>query len=86
MFFRLGALRPGDRISVTRTDHRVAVFGVEGVRRYAKSTFPAAAVYGDTDSPSLRLITCGGRFDATSGHYTDNIVVFASLISTHPAS
>jgi hypothetical protein len=31
--------------------------------------------------PSLRLITCGGPFDQATGHYTDNIIVYAHLVS-----
>jgi hypothetical protein len=27
----------------------------------------------------LRLVTCGGAFDRSTGHYTDNVIVFASL-------
>ena len=27
--------------------------------------------------PELRLITCGGTFDKSSGHYLDNFVIFA---------
>jgi hypothetical protein len=36
-------------------------------------------VYGPTDSPELRLVTCGGAFDRSIGHYTDNVIVFADL-------
>jgi hypothetical protein len=36
-------------------------------------------VYGDIDHAGLRLITCGGAFDDATGHYLDNIVVFATL-------
>ena len=28
-----------------------------------------------------RLVTCGGTFDATSGHYRSNIIVYATLRS-----
>jgi hypothetical protein len=27
----------------------------------------------------LRLITCGGSFDRTTGHYRDNVIVYARL-------
>jgi hypothetical protein len=27
------------------------------------------------------LITCGGAFDKATGHYVDNIIVYAHLIS-----
>ncbi len=37
-------------------------------------------VYGNTHRAELRLITCGGSFDQKSGHYVDNVVVFAHLV------
>ena len=63
MFFRLGALRPGDTVDVTRADHTVAVFRVDRVVSYPKDHFPTLEVYGNTDHAALRLITCGGKFD-----------------------
>jgi Sortase domain len=82
VFFRLGALRPGDRVYVARADRSVATFTVNGVRRYAKDAFPTSLVYGNTNHAALRLITCGGAFDGSTGHYVDNIVVFAHLTAT----
>lgn len=82
VFFRLGSLRPRDEVLVTRADGKVAVFAVDDVRRYRKSRFPTDLVYGNTNSAALRLISCGGAFDRKSGHYLDNIVVFASLVRT----
>jgi hypothetical protein len=29
-------------------------------------------------SSALRLVTCGGQFDATGGHYRSNIIIFAT--------
>lgn len=80
VFFRLGEVRAGDRVEVTRADGSVAVFVVDEVRRYAKKDFPTELVYGDIDHAGLRILTCGGPFDEVSGHYLDNIVVFASLV------
>jgi sortase family protein len=82
VFFRLGALRPGDRVDVRLADGVTAVFRVTGVRRYLKSRFPAKTVYGATEYAALRLITCGGPFDYATGHYSDSTVVFASLASS----
>jgi hypothetical protein len=82
VFFRLGALRPGDRVDVRLADGITAVFRVTGVRRYLKSAFPAEAVYGPTDYAGLRLITCGGSFDYATRHYLSSVVVFASLASS----
>ena len=79
VFYRLGDLVPGDTVDITRADHRVAVFAVYRVAEYQKSAFPTMTVYGDTPGPELRLITCGGAFDASTGSYLDNIVVYARL-------
>jgi hypothetical protein len=84
VFFRLGTLKPGDLVNVTLADRQVAVFKISAVRSYLKSQFPTSTVYGFTDYASLRLITCGGSFDEQSGHYTSNVVAFASLMSPHP--
>jgi hypothetical protein len=79
VFFRLGSLRGGDRVMVLRADRTTAVFRVDAVARYRKDAFPLGLVYGNTDHPALRLITCGGPFDSSTGHYRDNVVVSASL-------
>jgi len=85
VFFRLGALRPGDTIDVTLADGITAIFRVTGVREYAKSRFPAKTIYGASDYAALRLITCGGVFDYATGHYLSSTVVFASLASSRRA-
>ncbi|MFK0181793.1 class F sortase [Streptomyces xanthochromogenes] len=85
VFYALGALRPGDTVSVTRSDNTVAVFRIDGVNTYPKDAFPTLTVYGNTTNPQLRLITCGGRFDHATRHYLDNTVAYATLTGTHPA-
>lgn len=85
MFYRLGALAAGQRIYVTRKDHTVAVFRITGVRQYPKDQFPTSTVYGNAGYAALRLLTCGGQFDYATRHYLSNTVVFAALISSHPA-
>ena len=85
VFFRLGELHTGDVVRVARADGTVATFAVQQVRRFHKSAFPTQLVYGNTDQAALRLITCGGPFDTTSGHYLDNIVVTATLLPPPPA-
>lgn len=82
VFFRLGALRPGNRVNVTLADGVTAVFKVTGVREYAKDKYPANTIYAPTKYAALRLITCGGGFDSATGHYLGSVVVFASLVSS----
>jgi hypothetical protein len=74
---RLGELRRGD-VVVVRYPGRVETrFRVERTERHPKRAFPTGRVYGDTPGPALRLVTCGGSFDRASGHYRDNVIVFA---------
>ena len=82
VFFRLGALKPGNEVDVTLADGVTAIFRVTGVREYLKEEYPADIVYAATDYAALRLITCGGDFDAVTGHYLSSVVVFASLVSS----
>ena len=82
VFFRLGALRPGNHINVRLADGITAVFRVTGVREYAKDEYPANTIYAPSDYAALRVITCGGDFDPTTGHYLSSVVVFASLVSS----
>jgi hypothetical protein len=83
VFYRLGDLRPGNRVYITREDGVVAVFQISGVREFPKAHFPTKLVYSNTNFAALRLITCGGSFDWSIGHYVDNIIVFGSLIGSH---
>lgn len=81
VFYRLGEVRPGAEIVVDRADGTTATFRVDEVRSFPKDDFPQLEVYGNTDGPELRLITCGGEFDGGSGHYVDNTVVFATMVA-----
>jgi sortase (surface protein transpeptidase) len=85
VFYRLRELRPGDRLSVGRADGRTVHFVVRSVARYPKKDFPTAAVYGPRPGAELRLVTCGGSFDALRRHYRDNIVVYAAMTSSSAA-
>jgi LPXTG-site transpeptidase (sortase) family protein len=80
VFFRLGDIRPGDRIRVRRADGTRVTFTVTAVRDFQKAHFPTRLVYGDPDlgEPQLRLITCGD-FDEKIHHHVGNEVVFARL-------
>jgi sortase (surface protein transpeptidase) len=82
VFYRLGALAPGDRIVVRRADRSTVTFVVDAVRLIPKADFPTEAVYGRKASPILQLVTCGGRFDRRHGTYRENLIVTASMITT----
>ncbi|MGW2017487.1 class F sortase [Streptomyces sp. NPDC001927] len=78
IFLNLDSLAPGNTVRIARADGKVAVFKVDKVQTYTKEEFPDQEVYGSTGRPELRLLTCGGSFDAKKG-YASNIVVFAHL-------
>ena len=82
VFFDLGGLRPGERVHVRREDGRTAIFAITKIKQYAKDEFPTAKVYRPGKRPVLRLITCGGKYDAESDSYDSNVVVFGTLVAT----
>jgi len=80
VFADLAQLVAGDEVVVDRADGSTARFVVVEVDQMAKEDFPTAEVYGDLDHAGLRLITCGGDFDAATGDYLDDVVVYADLV------
>lgn len=83
VFHGLKKLRRGDTIEITRQDGSEVVFVVDSVERFNKRALPNDRVYGDYSSPNLRLITCGGQWVGGNTGYEDNVIVFASLLSTN---
>lgn len=79
VFFYLQYLDPGDEIHIDRVDGSTITYVVEATERHNKDEFPTDAVYGPTEQPTLRLVTCGGDFDFGVRTYEDNVIVFASL-------
>jgi hypothetical protein len=80
VFVKLRTVRPGTLIHVDRSDGGTVLFRVRKVSQVSKTSFPTDLVYAPTLEPTLRLVTCGGRFDHTRGSYRDNVIVFADLV------
>ena len=80
VFWRLREIVPGDEVSILREDGSTVRFKVTGLKQFEQSNFPTEEVYGNTDDAQLRLITCGGTFDKKTLHYSENTVVFATMI------
>jgi hypothetical protein len=85
VFYDLPKLKPGQRVEVLRADNSVAIFEVNSVEHFDKGKLPVQRVYGDYSRPSLRLMTCGGKWIGGKTGYQDNVVVFASLVGTRDA-
>jgi hypothetical protein len=76
VFFRLGSLEPGDPVEVAFADGTTRAFHVVGRAQFAKAALPAD-LFSRGGPSRLVLITCGGSFDESIGHYRDNVVVVA---------
>jgi LPXTG-site transpeptidase (sortase) family protein len=77
VFFGLKDLKAGDHVFVDRQDGSRITFRVTWIQVVSKAAFPWDAVLRTTPGPTLRLVTCGGPFNYATGHYTDNIIVYA---------
>src|SRR5205823_5741391 len=82
VFYRLRELRGGDEVVITRADGTRPIFVVDRLEEHRKDAFPTVEVYGPVPEATLRLITCTGTFNRRSGHYRDNLIVFAHLKGT----
>ncbi|GAA2415479.1 class F sortase [Actinomadura vinacea] len=81
VFYRLKELKPGDLIQVVRQDGSTATFAVQRLQSVDKNAFPHQKVFGEEiDYSSLRLVTCGGAFDTSTGHYKNNLITYAKLV------
>lgn len=82
VFARLTELEPGDTIEVEREDGTLAVFAVDRGVAYGTDEFPTDEVYGDTEAPELRLITCDG-YNAFTRTFEENYIVYATLVDAY---
>lgn len=80
VFFRLRDLTEGDEIVVIGDSGETRTFAVVRTDRYPKDDLPPEVFGFGEPVPELRLITCGGDFDRSTGHYRDNQVVYARLV------
>lgn len=92
VFFRLSRLRRGDIVNFRARGGGAppARFVVSATQHAPKDRFPTERVYRATPGPTLRLVTCTGVFDRSSGHYESNLIVYArasdSPVSSTPSS
>jgi hypothetical protein len=78
VFFRLHELRPGDEILISQSDGTTTRFLVGRLEQHPKTALPTSHIWTTAPGPWLRLITCGGPFIHATGHYRDNLIVYAS--------
>lgn len=79
VFFNLGALQPGNEIYAS-DGVNTFTYSVAEVRVQDKPEFPWWELESVTDRSVLWLVTCGGSFDYSTGHFVSNIIVRAELV------
>lgn len=80
---RLNELRPGEEITVVGSGRELR-FKVVALRQYPKADLPAEDAFSQKVTGRLALVTSGGPFDPRSGHYRDNVIVYAVLRDGYP--
>lgn len=73
----LRSARPGQQVILGLAGGASTGYRVTAVRAYDKGNLPAALFAGPAGVQALAIITCTGIFDHTTGHYKDNLVVYA---------
>ena len=76
-FARLRDAQEGTAVTVTDEDGTVHSYTVSSVERIAKTQVPLDDVFDRAGPPRLVLLTCGGAWDESVGHYEDNVIVTA---------
>jgi hypothetical protein len=76
-FSKLKKLPAGTPVIVTSADGIVHSYVIQTVQNTLKAQLPVDQLFDRTGSPRLILITCGGQFDYTTRHYSDNVFVTA---------
>jgi hypothetical protein len=66
----------GERVVLAGVDGRTVAYRVTARRELGKAALPAD-LFATGGPPRLVLVTCGGRFDPATRHYTDNVIVYA---------
>ena len=74
---RLSQAPVGARLTV-RGPGSEMTYVVRARRRYLKQDLPWRTIFAQGELPRLVLVTCGGDFDSSTRHYTDNVVVIAT--------
>ena len=80
VFYRLKDVVRGDTVLVYGEDGDVATFNVDAKEQVLKTDLPTGRIWNGSQQPLIRLITCGGEFDRSTGHYLSNLIVYGHLV------
>lgn len=80
VFYRLNTLEEGAVIEVVSQTGEVTRYQVDWVKEIDAIDGDVAELVGETETPSLTLITCGGEWNDALGEYDHRTVVRASIV------
>jgi hypothetical protein len=76
--YDLKDLTVGATVQIRDSNGHASSWTVSAPPETALKTELPPALWVTTGPPKLALVTCGGPFDAATGHYRDNVIVWAS--------
>jgi sortase (surface protein transpeptidase) len=79
IFRHLATVAVGSIVTVAFSDGSSKQFHITDRQLVDKDLLAVTNAFSHDGPPVLRLITCGGSFDRTTGHYRSNVVVTATL-------
>ncbi|HTW09872.1 MAG TPA: class F sortase [Acidimicrobiales bacterium] len=79
--FYLSRLRPGDRIEVVGSGGATTDWVVDAPPETTLKTALPPALWVTKGPARLAIVTCGGPFDYQTGHYLDNVIVWAAEVT-----
>ncbi len=82
VFARLRTLRLGDTVTVTGADARSISYRVAARRSYPRTHSLPSAVFRQDTAPRLAMITCTGRFNPATAHYSDTLIIYAVPVNS----
>lgn len=74
---RLRELGAGTALTLTDDGGDEVGYTIESVTYYPKSELPVDDIFARDGEHAVLIITCGGPFDSSTGHYRDNVVAVA---------
>ncbi|WP_413316590.1 sortase [Agrococcus sp. 1P02AA] len=70
----------GDVVEVEMRSGELQRFEITSIEQLSKDDLPLESLFARSGEHVVRLITCGGEWDAAAGAYEDNIVVTATPV------
>ncbi len=76
--YDLKDLDQGDTIKIVDSLGRISTWTVSAQPETALKSELPSALWVSSGPPKLAIVTCGGPFDPATGHYLDNVIVWAT--------